>query len=50
LLLSKGIFSPRGGGFAISTPMTEREIGQGVKAVQEGLVELKPGIEALAGR
>ena len=47
-LLSKGVFSPRGGSFAISTPMTEQDIEEGVKAVQESLVELKPTISEVA--
>ena len=48
LLLTKGIFSPRGGSFALSTPMTEREIEETVKVVQESLVEMKPAINEVA--
>ena len=47
-LLTRGIFSPRGGAFAISTPMTEKDVEEGVKAVQESLVEMKPVINEIA--
>ena len=47
-LLTKGIFNHFGGSFAISTPMTEKEIENAVTAVQESLVEMKPVINEIA--
>ena len=47
-LLTKGIYSLFGSLFAISTPMTEQDIEEGVKAVQESLVEMKPVINEIA--
>jgi len=48
LLLTKGIFSLFGAMFAISTPMTEKDVEEAVKAVQESLVEMKPVINEIA--
>ncbi len=44
-LLERGIFLPARGLFAISTPMTEKEIDVAVKAVDDVMTELKPLIE-----
>ena len=44
-LLQRGIFLPARGLFALSTPMTEKEINVVVKAMDDIMTELKPLIE-----
>ena len=47
-LMTKGIFIPNRGFFAISTPMTEAETDKAVEATAEVLSELKPLMEQIA--
>ncbi len=46
-LLERGIFLPARGLFALSTPMTEREIDTATAAVGDVLRELRPAVEIL---
>lgn len=44
-LLERGVLLPRSGLFALSTPMTEREIDIAIRAMDDVMTELKPIIE-----
>jgi len=46
-LLERGIFMASRGLFAISTPMTGKEIDLAIKAVEDALSELRPNIEQI---
>ena len=46
-LINRGIFTPDRGLFCISSPMTEKEIGAAVQAVDDAVAELKPYIEQI---
>jgi glutamate-1-semialdehyde 2,1-aminomutase len=46
-LMERGIFAASRGMFAISTPMTDKEIHTAVMAVEDSLAELQPYIEEL---
>jgi len=46
-MLERNIFTPARGLYAMSSPMTQKEINTAVKAAEDVLTELKPHIEDL---